>query len=188
MSEHKTMRILAGRYKNRPLLSPENQSTHPMGAREKNALFNMLQPYLADAAVLDLYAGTGALGLEALSRGAREAVFVEASGPVARVLNANLDRVLGPDFTSAQVYVGKDQDFLKLPNYTSYFDLIIADPPYNQFQPAMIAEFISFLKPQGILALSYPHKLASAPDLPGLTLIKQRSYAAAGIALYQKNC
>lgn len=187
MPQHKTIRILAGRYKNRPLLSPESQSTHPMGAREKNALFNMLQSHLADAMVLDLYAGTGALGLEALSRGAREVVFVEANGPVARVLNSNLDGVLDPDFTSASVYVCTDHEFLELPTYQTSFDLIIADPPYDRFRPDTIAKFTTLLKPQGILALSYPHKLTSAPDLPGLTLIKQRSYAAAGIALYQKN-
>lgn len=187
MPKTNSMRILAGQYKNRQFASPESSLTHPMGAREKNALFNMLQPYLNDTKVLDAYAGTGALGLEALSRGAREAVFVEANGKIARFLNANLDRVLSPDFTFATIYSYPVAEFANFPNYYDYFDLIIADPPYDNFQPTEVGNLAKCLKTSGIFALSLPAKFGAAPDFPGLTLLKQHNYAAASLAIYQKS-
>ena len=84
------MRIIAGTHKGRRIAAPKGQHTRPTGDRVREALFNLVGP-VDDAAVLDLYAGSGALGLEALSRGARRCVFVESDGAACRVIRSNLE-------------------------------------------------------------------------------------------------
>lgn len=204
-----TLRILAGAYKGRAFASPACATTHPMGAREKLALFNMLQPYLPGASVLDAYAGSGALGLEALSRGAARVVFVEQSAPVVRTLRQNLRAVLpvarladaeiiqssvatfathsAADFTpDTSAHSTPDAPAHPAQGATPHstpFNLILADPPYDHFNPAEVAALAPLLRPTGMLALSFPAQL-TPPTLPGLTCLKSHRYAAAGLALY----
>lgn len=197
-----TLRILAGAYKGRAFASPARATTHPMGAREKLALFNMLQPYLAGATVLDAYAGSGALGLEALSRGAARVTFVEQSAPVVRTLRQNLRAVLpAARLADAEIIQSSVAAFTASATNTPTintpttntpttnppaptFDLILADPPYDHFDPTEIAALVPLLRPTGRLALSFPAQLAP-PALPHLTCLKSHRYAAAGLALYQ---
>lgn len=187
------LRVIAGKYKGTKLVSPLSSATHPMGAREKNALFNMLQPWLAGATVLDAYAGSGALGIEALSRGAANVVFVEASPAVAQVLRENLERVPGLgrasgfNGVSAEVEVVADTVAAAMtrPEWQGKFDLIIADPPYDDFRVTEIAQLSRLLAPGGILALSYPGDLGEL-DLAGFARLNARHYAAAGIGIYQQ--
>lgn len=196
-----TLRILAGAYKGRAFASPARATTHPMGAREKLALFNMLKPYLSGASVLDAYAGSGALGLEALSRGATRVVFVEQSAPVVRTLRQNLRAVLPvARLADAEIIQSSVAAFAtrgaanSAPNaparpaqdaahHPSRFHLIFADPPYDHFSPAEVAALAPLLHPTGVLALSFPAQL-TPPTLPGLTCLKSHRYAAAGLALY----
>ena len=93
------MRIIAGKWRGRPLLAPEGLATRPTSARAREALFSMLASRIgsfADMQVLDLFAGTGALGLEALSRGAAHALFIERDAAAVRLLQQNIAR-LGAD-------------------------------------------------------------------------------------------
>lgn len=187
-----TLRILSGAYKGRAFASPARATTHPMGAREKLALFNMLQPYLAGATVLDAYAGSGALGLEALSRGAARVTFVEQSAPVVRTLRQNLRAVLpAARLADAEIIQSSVAAFtasaINTPTIntpTPTFDLILADPPYDHFDPTEIAALVPLLRSTGLLALSFPAQLAP-PALPHLICLKPHHYAAAGLALYQ---
>ena len=197
-----TLRILSGAYKGRAFASPARATTHPMGAREKLALFNMLQPYLAGATVLDAYAGSGALGLEALSRGAARVTFVEQSAPVVRTLRQNLRAVLPvARLADAEIIQSSVAAFTASATNTPTtntpttnpaaqttpaptFDLILADPPYDHFDPTEIAALVPLLRSTGLLALSFPAQLAP-PALPHLTCLKSHHYAAAGLALYQ---
>lgn len=192
-----TLRILAGAYKGRAFTSPARATTHPMGAREKLALFNMLQPYLAGATVLDAYAGSGALGLEALSRGAARVTFVEQSAPVVRTLRQNLRAVLPvarladadiiqssvAAFTASAINTPTTNPAAQTTPAPT-FDLILADPPYDHFDPSEIAALVPLLRSTGLLALSFPAQLAP-PALPHLICLKSHHYAAAGLALYQ---
>ena len=196
-----TLRILAGAYKGRAFASPARVTTHPMGAREKLALFNMLQPYLPGATVLDAYAGSGALGLEALSRGAARVVFVEQSAPVVRTLRQNLRAVLpvarladaeiiqsSVATFAAHSAANSNPDASARSNQdpahrSTRFNLILADPPYDHFSPAEVATLAPLLLPTGVLALSFPAQLTPL-TLPGLTYLKSHRYAAAGLALY----
>ena len=172
------MQVISGIYKNRQLKSPNDSKTHPMGSREKLALFNMLSPYLQNSIVLDAFAGSGALGIEALSRGAQKVVFIEKSAKVANTIKENLSNLDRQAVQNSQIII---QDILNF-NALEKFDLIIADPPYNLFDPSKIEPLLKFLKPNGILALSHPGK---APVFSLLTLQKTHSYAAANISLYQ---
>ncbi|MDO4760122.1 MAG: 16S rRNA (guanine(966)-N(2))-methyltransferase RsmD [Candidatus Saccharibacteria bacterium] len=168
------MQVISGIYKGKNLKSPQSDKTHPMGSREKLALFNMLLPYLENAVVLDAFAGTGALGIEALSRGASGVVFIEKDHKVAKVLRENIANI--DDAT----VVEKSVDSFET---DQAFDLIIADPPYSSFKPEQIENLIKFLKPSGVLALSHP---GDAPEFTELKLLKSRSYAGATISIYQK--
>lgn len=168
------VRITSGKYRGRTLKTPST-GTHPMGAREKLALFNMLGEYLPGAAVLDVYAGSGALGIEALSRGALEVVFVEKTSKACQVIRENL-RDLG---ISGEVVAGDIKNFVT----DQKFDVILADPPYDKFVLIEVEGLGKFLNNGGILVLSHPHE---APMLEGFELIKTRHYAAARISVYAK--
>ncbi len=173
------MRIIAGKYKGKPIKTPDVAGTHPMGEREKLALFNMVGNNLDGLMVLDAYAGSGALGIEALSRGAEKVVFVEKSPKVARVIIANLQ---GIGEISADGYQVICKDVKNL-NLTEKFDLIIADPPYDNFDTQSVANLIGFLKNDGILVLSHPNE---ALEIEGLELTKTRKYARAHISIYKR--
>ena len=180
------MRIISGIYKNTKLQSPNSDKTHPMGDREKLALFNMLTPYLDGAIVLDAFAGTGALGLEAMSRGARHVTFVEKSSPVAHILETNLKITLKNDEIvrkSARNIIG-DVRSLRSTDFPEKFTLIIADPPYDLFSEALISPLVQFLAPSGVLALSMP-KTSPTPSLEGLEVLTEKTYASAKIVIYK---
>ncbi|WP_458524886.1 16S rRNA (guanine(966)-N(2))-methyltransferase RsmD [Onishia taeanensis] len=124
------LRIIGGDYRRRQLPVLDHPGLRPTPDRVRETLFNWLSAATPGARVLDLYAGTGALGLEALSRGAREALFVEQSTPVARALEANI-ATLGATgrviTTAAEAFLGE-----ALGNDTAPFDLVFLDPPFRQ--------------------------------------------------------
>ena len=172
-----TIRITSGKYRGRAIRSPRSNLTHPMGAREKLALSNMVRGVLLGAKVLDAFAGSGALGIEALSNGAESVVFVEKAPAVAKVIRENLDS-LGLT-ANARVLVG---DAEKIES-DEKFNLIIADPPYDNFKLSAIEHLVSFLADGGTLVLSHP---GEAPELPGLGLLKSNHYAGACLSVYHK--
>ncbi len=172
------MQIVSGIYKNRKLKSPLGDKTHPMGSREKMALFNILYPYIENSVVLDAFAGSGALGLEAISRGANKVIFIENDKKAVNIIKDNLS-LLGREAISKAMIVAKSIENYK--DEPEKYDIIIADPPYDHFEISQIKTLLQFLKKDGILALSHP---GEAPDLPNLTLQKSRKYAAATISFY----
>ena len=169
------IRITSGKYRGRNIESPNSKLTHPMGAREKLALFNMIAGELDEARVLDAYAGSGALGIEALSRGAKDVVFVEKNAKICKIIRENLAK-LG---LSAEVICSNVVDFTT-PNL---FDVIIADPPYDKFNLEDVNSLVRFLKQGGILVLSHP---SEAPEIPEMTLKNSNKYAGAHISVYVK--
>lgn len=171
------IRITAGELKGRSIRSPQSVLTHPMGTREKLALFNMIGDSVSRARVLDAFSGSGALGIEALSRGAEFVVLVEKNPRVAEVIKENL-RSLGLE-TRGQVFSGDVTGF----EAEEQFEIIIADPPYGDFRVEKVNYLGRFLKSGGILVLSHP---GEAPELSGLELVKTRKYAAARISVYKR--
>ncbi|MFS8534160.1 MAG: 16S rRNA (guanine(966)-N(2))-methyltransferase RsmD [Limnochordales bacterium] len=134
------MRVIGGRCRGMRLQSVPGTTTRPTADRVKESLFNILAPWLADARVLDLFAGTGALGIEALSRGAREAVFVERDPKALRVLRANLRHTKLEEL--AEVRAGDvARELIRLGRQGRSFDLVFMDPPYHQglAPPALVS-------------------------------------------------
>ena len=172
-----SLKITGGIYGGRRITTPGGP-THPMGERERLALFNMLTNTLAGARVLDAFAGSGALGIEALSRGAKEVVFIEKNSVAVKTIKENL-LLLG--ISDASVIYG---DITESISSLGIFDLILADPPYDNYELSLITPLISLLDSGGILVLSHPDL---APELSGLKLVKDKRYAGAGISIYTKN-
>jgi 16S rRNA (guanine966-N2)-methyltransferase len=143
------MRVIAGRLGGRRLKAPRGRVTRPTSDRVREALFAMLGE-VEGASVLDLFAGTGALGIEALSRGAAQAVFVERDADAARVLKQNLT-ALGIEPTEAEV---RRADVLRALQSArarqETYDLVFVDPPYGQayeWGPRLWAVLPSLLRP-----------------------------------------
>ena len=168
-----TIRITSGAKKGRIIETPGG-ATHPMGERERLALFNMISEELQGAEVLDAFAGSGALGIEALSRGAKAVTFVEKNPEAVKVIRKNLAD-LDMDANVVLVKVSSFQASKK-------YDIILADPPYESFDLNEVNTLITMTKKGGTLVLSHPNE---APSLDTLSLIKTHKYARARISIYK---
>lgn len=172
------IRVTSGRFRGRKLQSPQSMLTHPMGAREKLALFNMVD--VVGKRVLDAYAGSGALGIEALSRGATEAVFVEYNRSIAGVISQNLS-ALG---LKGNIFVEKIANFAQRRESQGYFDVIIADPPYDKVDEGELEKLVNLMADDGILVLSSPAEREIILD--GLDVVSSHTYARARLTVYSK--
>lgn len=175
------VRIIGGRARGRRLAVPKGTITRPTTDKVREALFNVLAHRvgiaLAGARVLDLFAGAGTLGLEALSRGAEAAVFVEADGRVARTLRANLEAVAGGTLVRRKVaaFLAGEPD--------AAYDLVFLDPPYARGHVApTLAALGPWRAPEGVICVD--HDPAEPIDPPeGLTIAFERRYGASKITV-----
>jgi 16S rRNA (guanine(966)-N(2))-methyltransferase RsmD len=170
------VRIIAGELKGRRIEAPKGTLTRPTSDFVRETAFNLIGP-VDGAEVLDLYAGSGALGLEALSRGAGRAVFVDSSREACRTIGANLDK-LGLRATVLCGEVGR-----LLASERGRYDLILADPPYSAHDYAGLAGPVArLLRPDGLFVLQTP--AAAEPMLDGLTTRTSRKYGSARLTLF----
>ncbi len=177
------MRIIGGRHRGRPLKAPPGATVRPTGERAREALFDILghgrfaeRPVYEGACVLDAFAGTGALGLEALSRGAAHAAFLENDRAALAVLRANI-RALGEDERSTVLAASA----LTPPRAEAPAALVFLDPPYGEAlaAPALAAlAAAGWLAPQALILLEVAAREAWAPP-PGFALLEERRYGAA---------
>lgn len=124
------MRVIAGQYRSRMLITPKGRDTRPTSDRLRETLFNVLAPRLEGAIFLDLYAGSGAVGIEALSRGAREAIFVEQAEPALRAIRANLSALgIRGGYALEARNVGSALKRLDLTG--RMVNVVFLDPPYE---------------------------------------------------------
>jgi len=177
------VRIVAGAAKGRRLKSPPGTATRPMMDRVKEAIFSSLGATVIGARVLDLYAGSGSLGLEALSRGAASATFVEWGREVARVLRTNIEAVgLG-----GSVVPEKVEDYLRRPG--SAVDLAFVDPPYALALPS-VEQTLGLLARRlagGATVVLHRRAGSGDPVLPdGLTMTRRRRYGDAEVTMLTK--
>ena len=165
------VRILAGRWKGRVLHVPAG--ARPTSGRARTALFDLLGSRIAGARILELYAGSGAVGLEAVSRGARSAVLVEADGTaIARSLAR-----LSPAPGEVVVVADRAETAIReLALRSERFDVVFADPPYT-LPPDRIGlgKVAGLLSPGGVLALQQDSSREDA-TVPGLVLLERRAY------------
>lgn len=178
------MRIITGIAKGRRLVAPEGQSTRPMQDRVKEAVFSSLGPTVVGADVLDLYAGTGSMGLEALSRGGASCVFVETDRRALAALEANIAAV-GLGGTVRSIDVGR---FVKSTN-AGPFSLVFVDPPYDlglASVEAVLADLCAALKERATVIV-HRRKGEPHPETAGLVLVDERTYGSAQLWRFEKD-
>jgi 16S rRNA (guanine966-N2)-methyltransferase len=178
------MRVVGGRLKGRNLASPSSRDIRPTADRLRESLFNILVHAYDDpmegARVLDLFAGSGALGLEALSRGAASCVFVESSREACRAINANLDK-LRLDATVLCQDVARALAAAPAATY----DLVLCDPPYDYPSRADLdRRLAALLAPDGLLV--YETAARDEPAPPGLTVRTSRKYGSTRLTLFER--
>ena len=185
------MRVVSGLQKGRRLKEPEGQDLRPTPARVREAVGSILAHRIQGARVLDLYAGTGALGLETLSRGAHQVVFVENHVVSARILRENITRC-GYDEPTV-VFTQDVETFLASPpscGAPAVFDLVFADPPYHATDLVRLLERLNLsgkIATQGIVILEHFFK-HPVPDRTGtLTQTRQSRYGDTMLTFYQRS-
>jgi 16S rRNA (guanine966-N2)-methyltransferase len=177
------IRIISGIYGGRKIEAPDNSRTHPMGERIRNALFNSIGSEIEGAEVLDAFAGTGSVGLEALSRGAKRATFVEKDRVASKILAKNITS-LGAE-ERATIIRTSVSNWLDT-SEPGIFDLIFADPPYHDPQFSTVAQLFGLLKPNGLMILSHPGR-SEAPTKTGVVVVDNRSYGNADLTFYRRD-
>ena len=176
------LRIISGKFGGRTIQAPDGELTHPMGDRVRGSLFSIISDEIKDAEVLDVFAGTGSLGLEALSRGAKQATFIERDRVANKILAENI-ATLGVGHHARAIQIGASTWIEK--NQGKSFDIIFADPPYNDLQLSTVSKLSGMLKPNGLMVLSYPGR-GELPTVNGIVVVDNRSYGTAALAFYRK--
>jgi 16S rRNA (guanine966-N2)-methyltransferase len=181
------MRVISGRMKGRKLSTLPGSTVRPTADRVKEAMFSILGPKPVAADVLDLYAGSGALGIEAISRGARSAVFIDRSLKVKKILGRNLDVCnITARATVVQWDIQKNLNCLK--TFPHPFDLIFMDPPYGH---ALVARTIGHLitsqclSDDAIIVAEHEPGLEFDPFDAALTLSDTRRYGSNQLSFFQ---
>ena len=170
------MRIISGKSRGRKLVTPRDQSLRPTSDRVKESIFNILQDDMEGKVVLDLFAGTGNLGIEALSRGARRAIFVEKGRQALRLIQRNLAQV-GLEERSEILPKDAKRAIGILKQRGECFDLILMDPPYEKGliqNTLMKLNFNPIYHTDSILVIEHNRREPLPPVLDGWNLVRQR--------------
>jgi 16S rRNA (guanine966-N2)-methyltransferase len=173
------VRIIAGTHRGARIAAPKGVATRPTGDRVREAAFNLIGP-VEGARVLDLFAGSGALGLEALSRGAGSVTFVESDRAACRTIADNLAKL---KLTDARVTCGDAVWAVRRDSDT--YDLILVDPPYeawSELEPKLAQHLPRLLAPDGLLVVETGQR--TEPQLP-LPIRTSRRYGSARLTLFE---
>ena len=180
------MRVITGKARGVVLKTPTGMTTRPTTDRVKEALFSIIQFEIPGAAVLDLFGGTGQLGIEALSRGAKSAVFVDAGEPACRLIRENLQRTR----LEADAKVIRSDYLAYLNRCKEKFQIIFLDPPYAEvfLENALkcITE-IDILKSDGIIVAERPVEKELPFEFEGFTRSKDYKYGKTLLTIYRKD-
>ncbi len=155
------IRVIGGAFKGRQLRMIRSPLVRPMSAKLREALFNILGDRVRGAVVLDGFAGTGSIGLEALSRGARAAVFVDEFYPAVKTIRDNLAKCEAED-RGRVLHLEFNRAVIRLANEEARFDLIFLDPPYKLLEernPLKVIKKRDVLNPEGMIILRHFRKI-----------------------------
>ena len=182
------MRIISGSCRGRKLITPKDNAIRPTSDRVRESLFNIIGGAIKEARVLDLFAGTGALGIESLSRGAASAHFLDQSGAACRIIQENI--ALCQVKKKARVTLW-DLSRASLPPTLSgeTFDLIFMDPPYNRgFLEQILKkrDILNCLDPGGTIVIEHTPNETIPEPLNGVRLYDQRRYGKTVISFLEK--
>lgn len=186
------MHILGGIFQKKKLETPASMHTRPSTGLLREAVFNICQAHIQDARFLDLYAGSGAMGLEALSRGASNSIFVENNHQALQCIQKNISSLNVEKQT--RVFTSDVFNVLKrLKHHNEQFDIIYADPPFSDDphseESRQLVELIDqydLLSPEGIFFFESPWKHPPHDHLSSLSLKASRRYGRATLHQYQK--
>lgn len=178
------MRVTGGIFRGRKLQAARGLATRPTTDKVREAIFDILMHDIEGARVLDIFAGSGALGIDALSRGARSAVFVESGARQTEAIRRNLQslkldgEVMQLDYQTA---------CQRLAGSTAKFELIFADPPYEEVKPLEVIESVlqyDLLSPNGLLIIE--HKSGQVARTDSMTILKKRKFGQTEVSIYAR--
>ena len=180
------MRVISGSARGVRLKTPTGQSTRPTADRVKEAMFSIIQFELPGAKVLDLFGGTGQLGIEAVSRGAKSAVFVDQNEQACRLIRENLK--LAKMEQESKVVRSDYLSFLKTTK--EKFDIILLDPPYAEVfleNALKLISEIDILQTNGIIVAECPVGKVLPGEYPGFARSKDYKYGNTILTIYRKD-
>src|SRR5262245_27683413 len=182
------MRVIAGTYKGRKLKSPPSMQVRPTSDRLRETLFNVIAPRIVDSRFLDLCAGSGAVGIEALSRGALFAAFVDRSRKMCGLVEANLDLCRVPEDQTEVVNITADEFLKRSAPCDGLWDIIFFDPPYVHDYVAVMKLIADreLLDKNGLLIAEHHHKKELPENIAELSrtrILKQGDSALSFYAL-----
>jgi 16S rRNA (guanine966-N2)-methyltransferase len=182
------MRVIGGAYKGRNLKSPPSMDVRPTSDRLRETLFNVIAPRIQDSRFLDLCAGSGAVGIEALSRGASHATFVDRSRRSCTLIESNLALCRVPEDEHA-IYCSEAYDFLRQTTLPAW-DIVYFDPPYKQDYLTTLdllgAKSSTLLTDDGILIVEHHHKNTLTETLGDLSRTRVLKQGDSSLSFYQK--
>jgi len=180
------MRVIGGRYRGRRLSAPRGRGTRPPTGRVRESVFSTLGEQARGADILDLYAGSGSFGIEALSRGGRSAVFVERWRPAVAALRSNLEAVGAGD--AAEVFSSSVESYLAGRREGRRFNIVFADPPWDisSEDVAGVLEKVSGLMSRGAVAVVTRRANDDVPAAKGFDIADQRRHGDTVIIRYLK--
>ncbi|MEG2984036.1 MAG: 16S rRNA (guanine(966)-N(2))-methyltransferase RsmD [Peptostreptococcaceae bacterium] len=180
------MRVISGKARGLKLNAPKNEDVRPTTDRVKESLFNIINGYIIDGEVLDLFAGTGSLGIECLSRGADKSVFVDVNRSSIDIVKSNIKKAR-VDQNSEVINLDYKSAIDKLKNTLHKFDIIFMDPPYyeNIFIDALKkVEESNILKVDGIIVVEHDTKQEFPENIGRLVKNKSKKYGNTTLTFY----
>lgn len=184
-------RVITGRFRGTVLFAPEGDKTRPTTDKVKEALFSIIQNNVPGSEFLDLFAGSGQIGIEAVSRGAVRATLIDKGGDPARIISKNLEKIRMKDSPEIRfIKEGFTQALEKLGSNEEKFDIIFMDPPYKSVPEAALAagEIISrlgMLKEGGMLIIEHASSNPPAECLADLKSVRSCSYGTTVITFFK---
>lgn len=179
------MRVVAGKYGGRPLKTLAGKTTRPTTDKVKGAIFNMIGPYFDGGRVLDLYAGSGSLAIEAISRGMTSAILVEKDRRAQAIINQNLKMTREEE----RFELLKMEANQSLERITGHFDLVLLDPPYAKEQIVTDIEKMAereLLSNDALIVCETDKSVDLPEEIAGLGIWKQKIYGISKVTVYVK--
>ncbi|KAB7669284.1 16S rRNA (guanine(966)-N(2))-methyltransferase RsmD [Bacillus sp. B1-b2] len=183
------MRVVSGKNKGISLKAVPGNSTRPTTDKVKEAIFNMIGPYFQGGEGLDLFAGSGGLGIEALSRGLDHVIFVDRDGKAIHTIKSNISSCKLDE--QAEIYRNDADRALKaLIKREKKLDYIFLDPPYKKQQLEKLLTIISeegLLKEDGIIVCEHGSEISLPETISGFLQVKHEKYGIIGVSIYSTN-
>ena len=175
------MRVIAGKLGGRPFESPHGHRTHPMSEKVRGAIFGILGD-IEGMTVLDIFAGSGALAIEAVSRGAASALCIEVDKGAETIIQKNVESLsLTDTVTSVRAYYNA----WSTRHQAQLFDIVFADPPFDNIPWRDMKFLYRHLKSDGLLVLNWPGR-GDWPALDQLDMVQNRNYGDTQLVFYRK--